>query len=63
MNRLVANNMLSLNEQYEKLKEEIAKLDEPETKKKMYHCNLTKAYENVTNCIYGIEHEEEVPIT
>ncbi|MBO1002577.1 hypothetical protein ACFSKI_00870 [Pseudogracilibacillus auburnensis] len=60
MNRLVINDAISLDDSYEKLQEEISTLNESETSKQVYYRNLTKAYEKVTNYIYGVDKEEEL---
>lgn len=59
MNRLVAHDMFSPEEYYEKLQNEIANLNEPEHVKQQYGDNLTKAYERFIETIYGVPEEIE----
>lgn len=60
MNRLVTNEIHSLEEQYEELKNEISNLDGAEDTKQIYENNLMKAYEKIKDHIYRVEQEEVV---
>lgn len=60
MNRLVVNEEFSLKQYYKELRKEISHGNESEELRDMYFKNLKKAYEKVTNSIYGLDEESEI---
>lgn len=60
MNRLVAKDDFSLEQHYEKIKREVFELNESNQNIMMYQNNLDKAYEKITDSIYGVEEEAEL---